>query len=708
MAKPQQAEEVSDEDFEAAQAAPEEEVTDEDFSAAADAQPVAPPVSVDPNPTRTDAQPRRNIFQRFLTGPEYEDQRKMVAVAMNPFVGPYVAYGPGGKLEEGARGAMDALTAGFSDEGVGAISSRFPALNRSIADVINGTPAPPAMTYQQARDQQRALMHDAANNSPATYYGAGLAANLLTPSALPQLGFKMAPKLGGLITEKTANAAANAALSGGINALGSSEAELTGDDKEIGETLFNTGAGALGAGLFGGSLSRAGEYVADNQFVPKFAEWLQKKLRLAAERRAVKAATGQNQAFWKAEENKGKIQDIGRTLLNEGIVTAGKSQNEIRQGIEDLQRESGEAIGEKLRRLDEIARPRQKINIPRDIVPGAEEIVLDLNSGPVAQRSAAGRIDSEVDNLLSNVEREVLRTSARERRVYPRWSSPTRLDYNTPMNLADLNRFKSQLDESINWDSVEPPPTQNALRRLRGVINEAVENKAAGISTDALGMYKLSGETDAQALADSKLFEEFMAAKKTYGEMAPLMAPALQESIRQDSNRWFSPSDYGAALSGGLLGSLSSGGNSLTSAMVGGAMGGLNKLARARGPQVAAAGMDALAGSEAMSKVINAAPEDVYRAITAPDQAAIYGIGRAAGDAVTPDNSNSPSARSATPEGQRFHRQVTTRPELFGPYAARLQQAAQNGPESLAMQDFLLSSDPEYIRTRKEAAGQGE
>lgn len=702
MAKPEPGQEVADDEPIGAQAIEEEVDDDVPLLAVEESAP-------QPSPTPKPApKPQRNILQRMLTSPEYSEHRDMLAIAANPALAPSILYG--GKMEEGARGVLDALTAGFGDEATGALVSRFPSLNRSVGDLINGTPAPRAMSYEEARDQERALMHDAADNSPATYYGAGLAANLTTPNLIPALKFGMAPKLGGLVTEKAANAAANAALSGGINALGASEAELAGDDKEIGQTLFNVGRGAAGAGLFGGSMARAGEYAADNELVPRFAEWLQEKLRLAAERRAVKAATGQNQAFWKAEENKGRIQDIGRTLLDEGIVTAGKSQGEIRQGIEALKNQSGESIGEKLQRLDEIARPGQKINVSEDVLPRTDDLMLDLRDGPVAQRAAAKRVADELENLLSNVGEEVPNRAARGRSILPSWRPRTVMDYSTPMDLQDLNKFKSQLDDSINWDSTEPKPIQNALRRLRGALNEAVEDKAQNISTNALGKYKLSGETDAQALADSKLFDEFMAAKNTYGQMDPLMAPSLVESIRQDSNRWLSPSDYSAVISGGLLGSLSSGGSPMTSALVGGALGTINKLARARGPQVAAAGMDALADSKAMGGLIDATPDSVYNAITAPDSAATYAIGRAAGESLTPDTSNSPRARAATPEGQRFYQQVMSTPALFGPYAERLQQAAQNGPESLAMQDFLLSADPNYMRARKAAAtgGQGE
>jgi hypothetical protein len=706
MANPQQEEEVTDADFAAAQEAPEEEVTDSDFGAAASAQPSPPPVT--PQRVNAPPKPQRNILQRMLTSPEYSEHRDMMAIAANPMLAPSILYG--GKVEEGARGVLDALTAGFGDEATGALVSRFPSLNRSIGDVINGTPAPPAMSYEQARDQERAIMRDAADNSPATYYGAGLAANLTTPSLIPGLKFNMAPKMGGLITEKTANAAANAALSGGINALGTSEAELTGDDKEIGQTAFNVGRGALGAGLFAGGMSRAGEFAADNNLVPRFAEWLQEKLRTAAERRAVKAATGQNQAFWKAEENKDKIQDIGRTLLDRNIVTAGKSQREIRDGIESLKNQAGDDIGKKLERMDEIAGLNQKISVPEDVLPLTHDLMLDLKDGPVAQRAAASRVADELKNLLSNVEKEVPNRPARGRSVLPSWRPRTRMDYSTPMDLQDLNRFKSQLDDSINWDSQEPKPIQNALRRLRGILNEAVETKAEDIATTAQGRYMLSGQMDAQSAADARLFDEFMKAKKTYGEMEPLMAPALVESIRQDSNRWLSPSDYIALSSGGLLGSLSSGGSHMTSAMAGGALASLNKLARARGPQVAAAGMDALADSKAMSGLLNGSPDDVYKVATAPDQAATYAIGRAAGDSLTPDDSNSPRARANTPEGQRFYQQVLSSPALFGNYASRLQQAAQYGPESLAMQDHLLSADPNYMRMRKAAAngGRGE
>lgn len=69
---------------------------------------------------------------------------------------------------------------------------------------------------------------------------------------------------------------------------------------------------------------------------------------------------------------------------------------------------------------------------------------------------------------------------------------------------------------------------------------------------------------------------------------------------------------------------------------------------------------------------------------------------------------NSVEDRSRTPESIRFQQQVVSNPDAFGPYAERLQQAAQQGPNQLAMQDFLLSSDPEYLRQRKAAAGQGE
>ena len=702
MAKPLGQEEEVDEAAEvaAANAAPVVEVDEAAELAAANSAP--PPVPVAPEKPK-----ERNLFQRLLLSPEFQGARDVAEVATNPFANPVLnPMAPFmGKAEDAARGALDGFYSGFSDELVGGISSRFPSLNRTLGDVVEGKPAPRPLSYTEARDEQRMLMDDAARNSPATYYGAGFAGALAAPNPLPRVGMKFAPKMGGVLTQGVANAAANGAISGGINALGNSDAELASDDPDISGTLANVGTGAVAGGVFGGAMTAGAEALGRNDRVPRFIEYLRGNLENAAERRAVKAATGQNQAFWKAEENKGRINAIGRTLLDQGIVTAGASQDEIRRGVERLAEESGQSVGDTLRRLDAAARPGQQIDVMADIgMPVFDEVVRPINLGPVAQRAAADRVVKEVGNLADNVAMEVPNTPAPGRNVLPAWRAPTRTDYSTPMPLTDANRFKSQLDAAINWDSAEPPPTQEAMRQMRGIINSAIEGRAEEISRSAGARARLPHGVDQQALEDSRLFQQFMDAKKTYGEMAPLLAPSLQESIRQDSNRWFSPSDYGMAMSGGLVGSLSSGGSPMSTAMMGAAMGGLNKLARARGPQVAAAGMDALAQSPAMTALGNTTPADLTRVAGMVDAPATFAIGKAAGNAVTPDTSNSPSRRASSPEGQRFYRQVTTSPAVFGPWSKRLQQAASNGPEALSMQDYLLAADPAYVELRKRAA----
>jgi hypothetical protein len=139
---------------------------------------------------------------------------------------------------------------------------------------------------------------------------------------------------------------------------------------------------------------------------------------------------------------------------------------------------------------------------------------------------------------------------------------------------------------------------------------------------------------ESQRLAD--LLDRYQQYKQKYGSYASAAKAAEDQSLRQLSNRYVSPSDYGSGIGGALAASIAHQ-SPEAAAGVGLAAAGANKFLRERGSALTASGANSL-------------------------KEALQG-----------------------------------NPQAFGPYAAPLIQAAQKGNSNLALTHYLLMrNDPRY------------
>lgn len=573
------------------------------------------------------------------------------------------------KGRSGLAGSLSYGTWGLSDELAGMLGARDDTLRAVKAG--QGVPVPDYdAAYRARRDDYREADTRLKDANPATYHGAGVATALVAPSPIPRVGAasNISP-LGAAVR--------GGAVYGGLSGFGNSEAELADPEyRETGDAAVDTTLGALtGAGL-GAAFQQVG------QRLPGAAESVQQWVAPWAERRAVKAVMGQNAKAFRSMVDKDTLQDTGRALLDYDVVKADRNVEEMRNAAEALRSSMGEDVGRYLGELDE-ALPRD-MALSRDAMANSarRNVVAPMEKMTSGDAAVARRLQADVD---------ALRNGVGDLPTPPRGETVADTVADRPISLTDANRFKSELDKFIRWDSVEPPPVQDGLRQLRGNINGQIESKV-----DEL----VAANSDLGPTAD-----RFREAKRVFGRMSDVSVPAINQQARETSNRLASPSDYGSGGVAALLASLASGGDLSTTATVGGAGLLANKFMRERGPQIAADWGNRLSRPGGpLSAVANANPDTISRVAEAMVNPATIAGASAAANAVRPDFSNGPRARAQLPANDALMQAVMASPDAFGPYAGRLAQAARNGPEAFALHDFLLAkSNPEYEEMRRRA-----
>jgi hypothetical protein len=305
------------------------------------------------------------------------------------------------------------------------------------------------------------------------------------------------------------------------------------------ESAKETATSAAVGGLLGG----AGGQLAKAQ--PKVAQ----QAGEIAERRAVKAIGADVLApARRIERMPGGAQAFGRDLLDKGIVTAGATVPEMRQRSKSLAETAGNAIGRTMKSFDEkIGRPA----VDRQTLVGEINAVADnLRKNP-ATVSLAKRLES---SFLEPMQEWA--TQGREATLEEVWKIRSELD-----NLAYT---ESGIDKGIN----------KQLQGVRKIIEDRLKTTATqnGIPADEIAAYTKN--------------------KRLYQVAKEAEATGKQKEIRMGANRAISLSDYITGGAGGVAGATIGGGVGGVAGTVLGAMG--NKIARERGPQVAAATLDKL------------------------------------------------------------------------------------------------------------------
>jgi hypothetical protein len=148
------------------------------------------------------------------------------------------------------------------------------------------------------------------------------------------------------------------------------------------------------------------------------------------------------------------------------------------------------------------------------------------------------------------------------------------------VSFGEMQAQKKAIDEFLNHDK-EQTPFKEQLKRLRGILNSEIEQKAEALSS------KL----------DPGLYDAFAQAKSDYGMASTVREIAADRALRHTANRNFSPSDYGTGVAALLAHSTTHGGVSPGSVVLGLGTALGHHLVRERGSSAAAVTARALANA---------------------------------------------------------------------------------------------------------------
>lgn len=504
--------------------------------------------------------------------------------------------------------ALEALAAGAGQGALG--------LGDEIGAMFQASATPPAKgspwyafpspedqlsVYRAARNENRQI-RDAAWEQQPVAYAAGYVPGMVGSLSVPM------GNLASIVGKAKGAAPAvlrgilGGVVPGGVAALGSSDADnISGLGRDI-------GLGVLGGGLFGAGLVP----------ISAAARWAAPKIAQFAYRQAVKA-TGPNKTGIKALLAGGRLEALGKKLMEMGVIPKAGGIEKIAEAAKGAANRRGADVGAVLRELDSLAQPNSAVEAVADTVVrrrpalGAGRASMgDVRAGSLTElppalqgrplgdfpgslevRAASGTVNQRVPGMqaareaaseLPGFNPYQVAQRAREELLNPLLDSPALKDLapgleqqianleamgNRRIAFSRANAIKGEYDKRVNWNA-DQPLAKKLLKQLRGLVNEEIEK---------------SGEAAAIASGNPELLGRFLSAKQDYGALRAASRFAKASHAGQEARGVFALPDIIAG-AGPAFAALASG-QPLA------ALGGLAtaygaKLARERGNAVAA------------------------------------------------------------------------------------------------------------------------
>lgn len=383
----------------------------------------------------------------------------------------------------------------------------------------------PDSSYVSRRDAniKRIAEQEAANpNSALLGKVAGIGASMLLPAGAIAKEASLASKI------------ISGAKTGAIYGAAANPGDVAGELSPL-QLEERAKAGAIGAGI-----GAAAPVLVEG--IQAGARGASNLLKDVAERRAFKAlGPYQRQAV----QNADNINEIGRVLLDEGVVNAKPtSYAGLEARAAAAKYNKGKEIGNI---VDELASKADGQNTSRaEIVEKVREASMP-DARAIGVKPEAQKVSSLVDELAAGKD----------------------------LSLKDIRDLKAATGKQINWDRLpgaDIPTDEKFQRALYSKLVEAENNIAENLASSG----------------NSKLKD----AKAAYGALAKAEKISGSREAKEFANRLISPSDYGVGIGGAAL--LGPKGAALAVA---------NNLGRKYGNQVIASGSDAI--SRALSKAGN-------------------------------------------------------------------------------------------------------
>lgn len=429
-----------------------------------------------------------------------------------------------GQVESAARGFANASTFGFADEIGGAGQALLKAFQKGSLDDLK-------KDYVSERDRYR-KEDDAAYQNNKLLYGAGAIA-----PTVATLGAAAPAMTVGRAAVQGAGLGGLASAGGGTDAEG--QADLT--KGEYGQLAKQVGTGAALGGAIGAGLQKASNALLDSP----------ESLKRFASQRAAKAAGGDSAKATRVTERlPGGTQDFGKDLLESGIVSAGKNRQQILEKATEVERQSGQKIGDILSSFDDFAKSKNYTpnTLSRVLERSQQEILNPLQESPATQELGDRLISKYLGKLKEFVEKNEKQGKS--------------------LSFKDLAKERRLLDKTAFTETGLDKPLNDKLQAIRRIFNEEILKDAAQVAPQ-------------EALDDlarqNRLFSVATTAKKLTKEQLE----------RGQKNRSVSLTDYITGGTAGAAGAAAAGPAGLILAPVGAA---LNKVGRERGNQILAGG----------------------------------------------------------------------------------------------------------------------
>ena len=399
-----------------------------------------------------------------------------------------------GAGEAALRGAAQSASFGLIDEftaGVGAAGDFAQAKLGQRGDISLGD------AYRTRRDVIRKADATAAEAQPLAYGGGALAggvASVVGGGALLQAARARAiPAATGPIFKTAAQRVGAAAAGGGVAGAGASEADLT--RGKVGEFAGDVAKGAAVGGVLQagvdkavGPLSRAAQAGLGRA---------SDKLKDVAEKRAFKAAVGNQAKVYDEAVAQGSVNRRGRELMDEGVVTFGASAAKIADRSKEKLKEVGAKFDPLWEELDAAAPAAVSgANMAGAIRKYRDQIAGGGNKGLVKQ------LDDAADELEA----------------------------------AGSISFKEAQKQKNSWNFYEGQPS---------AAQKKVHNKVKSIIGDEM-------ETAVGAVGGQDKLAAYLDIKNKYGTFVGAAKSATTLANRQDKNATFGLLDLVSASAGGV------------------------------------------------------------------------------------------------------------------------------------------------------------
>jgi hypothetical protein len=423
-----------------------------------------------------------------------------------------------------------------------------PAVTKGL-DIITGQNQSKDLPgYLERRDQWAKTLEQLQVNNPKSFAGGqvagGLTSAFIAPQAALSKGASIPLRIG-------AQVGAGAAIRGAMNP-GDTQGAI--EPIQYQERISNV-ASPMAIGI-DAAIPLAGPALG----------YISKKAGAQAERLAFKSLGPYARDSMKAFGND-KVNSIGRTMLNTGVVGGGlpKRYETLANDIAKIRSESGEKLGALVEQMaqKETGKP---IGVSRSKV--ADKLQSELISPEVDAAGVANR-NSKMQEYIDQFRRGGSPIGE---------AGPQIPDDQIPLLQAEMK--KRGIANEINWD------------RLPGADipdSEAFNRKL---------LSQLRGEVEAggEVLANKTGFDvgQFRKLKDEYGNLSAAESIAEKRSAKEYANRLLSPSDYGVGMVGAGVGALidATPEDRVKHAAMGGVLALANHAARKYGNQVTANGLN--------------------------------------------------------------------------------------------------------------------